>query len=119
MDRVELSGGDLEYQWAGGGGDKPPLVFLHEGLGCAAMWGRFPHSLAVAARTRALVYSRFGYGGSAPLPLPRTPRFLHDEALTVLPELLDRLGVRMPVLIGQSDGASTALIYAAAHPVGG
>jgi pimeloyl-ACP methyl ester carboxylesterase len=35
----------------------------------------------------------------------------------VLPELLGRLEVRQPVLIGHSDGASIALIHAAHHPV--
>ena len=119
MERVELSGGELEYQWVGREGGRPPLVFLHEGLGCVAMWGRFPRALAAATGTRALAYSRFGYGGSAPLPAARTARFLHDEALLVLPELLQRVGVRVPVLIGHSDGASIALIHAATHPVAG
>jgi pimeloyl-ACP methyl ester carboxylesterase len=119
MERVELAGGHLEYQWAGSGDGRPTLVFLHEGLGCVAMWGRFPQALAAATRSRAVSYSRYGYGGSAPLPAPRTARFLHDEALLVLPDVLDRLGVRWPVLIGQSDGASIALIYAAHHPVAG
>ncbi len=118
MDRVVVAGGHLEYEWVGAGHAWPgTLVFLHEGLGCVRMWGRFPHSLATALGWRGLVFSRFGYGGSAPLSRPYTRRFLHDEALEVLPELLDRLGVGAPVLVGQSDGASIALIYASVHPV--
>jgi pimeloyl-ACP methyl ester carboxylesterase len=39
---------------------------------------------------------------------------MHDEALAVLPSLLDRLAIENPVLIGHSDGASIALIHAAA-----
>ncbi len=115
MDRIGVPGGELEYQWVNdrGTGD---LVFLHEGLGCASMWGRFPQALALAVGRRALVYSRFGYGHSSPLARPRTDRFMHEEALEVLPALLGQLGVRLPVLVGQSDGASIALIYAAAHP---
>lgn len=117
MDRVDLTAGQVEYQWVGArDGWRATLVFLHEGLGCAAMWGRFPHTLAVAVGCRGLVYSRFGYGGSSPPARPRTARFMHEEALDVLPDLLDRLGVRMPLLVGQSDGASIALIYASAHP---
>jgi len=117
VDRVELAAGQIEYQWVGvRDGWRGTLVFLHEGLGCAAMWGRFPHALAVAVGHRGLVYSRFGYGGSSPLARPRTDRFMHEEALEVLPDLLDRLGVRMPLFVGQSDGASIALIYASAHP---
>jgi pimeloyl-ACP methyl ester carboxylesterase len=34
----------------------------------------------------------------------------------VLPALLDRLGLEHPILVGHSDGASIALIYAAEHP---
>ncbi len=117
MNRVELAEGGIEYQWSGARDESATtLVFLHEGLGCARMWGRFPAALAAATNSRALVYSRFGYGGSSPLPHPRTDRFLHEEALDVLPRLLDRLAVRMPILIGQSDGASIALIHAASHP---
>jgi len=117
MDRVELAGGELEYQWVGARDSwRGTLVFLHEGLGCAAMWGRFPHALARAVGCRGLVYSRFGYGGSAALTRAYTDRFMHEEALEVLPGLLDRLGVRTPVLVGQSDGASIALIYTSAHP---
>ena len=117
MDRIEVAGGNLEYQWVGvADGPRPTLVFLHEGLGCAAMWGRFPHALALAVGCRGLVYTRFGYGRSSALARPRTDRFMHEEGLHVLPTLLERLGIRMPVLVGQSDGASVALIYAAAYP---
>jgi pimeloyl-ACP methyl ester carboxylesterase len=43
---------------------------------------------------------------------------MHDQALVVLPALLARLAIERPVLVGHSDGASIALIYAGAgHPV--
>jgi pimeloyl-ACP methyl ester carboxylesterase len=42
---------------------------------------------------------------------------MHEEALEVLPELLTQLGIDEPLLVGHSDGASIALIYAAHHPV--
>ncbi len=41
---------------------------------------------------------------------------MHDEALIALPELLNELHVERPILFGHSDGASIALIYAAAFP---
>ena len=45
---------------------------------------------------------------------------MHHEARDVLPEVLDRLGLERPVLVGHSDGASIALIHAGAgHPVSG
>src|SRR5204862_8146955 len=50
----------------------------------------------------------------------RDVRFMHDEALVALPELLKNVGIERPLLIGHSDGASIALIYAGAgQPVRG
>ncbi len=91
----------------------PPLVFLHEGLGSVSMWRDFPDQIARRVGAPAVVYSRFGYGKSDGLKAPRTPQFMHEEALEVLPALLDKLGVKAPILIGHSDGASIALIHAA------
>lgn len=102
--------------------DAPTLVFLHHGLGCAATWHDYPKMLAAATQCGALVYSRFGYGNSDPCSLPRPVRFLHDEALNILPKLLAAKGVRDCILIGHSDGGSISIIYAggtAAQPLRG
>jgi pimeloyl-ACP methyl ester carboxylesterase len=86
------------------------LVFLHEGLGCVAMWRDFPAALAAATGCGALVYSRAGYGGSSPVaPVARPVSYLVDEAVEVVPPLLDALAVRRAILVGHSDGASIAL----------
>jgi pimeloyl-ACP methyl ester carboxylesterase len=90
----------------------PALVFLHEGLGSVAMWRDFPRQVADATGCEALVYSRYGYGRSDPLAEPRSVRMMHEEALVVLPELLDAMAIERPVLFGHSDGASIALIHA-------
>ena len=58
------------------------------------------------------VYSRAGYGQSSPVTLPRPLTFMHDEARDVLPRLLDAIGFRRGLLLGHSDGASIAAIYA-------
>jgi pimeloyl-ACP methyl ester carboxylesterase len=99
----------------------PTLVFLHEGIGSVAMWRDFPGRVVHATGCNALVYSRCGYGNSEPLREPRAVGYMHDEALVVLPELLDALGLARPILVGHSDGASIALIHAggAARPVAG
>jgi pimeloyl-ACP methyl ester carboxylesterase len=94
-----------------------PLVLMHEGLGSVGLWRGFPHDLAKATGRRTVAFSRFGHGRSDPPPRPRTPNFMHEEALEVLPELLAELKIRTPVLVGHSDGASIALIHAAHHPV--
>ncbi len=88
------------------------LVFLHEGLGCVAMWKDFPRRVAQLTGCRVLTYSRAGYGRSAPCPLPRPLSFMHDEALRVLPKILDQAEIQKAVLVGHSDGASIALINA-------
>jgi pimeloyl-ACP methyl ester carboxylesterase len=92
---------------------QPTLVFLHEGLGSVALWRDFPDKVARQLGAPALVYSRFGYGQSDGLLARRTPRFMHEEALEVLPALLDGLGIERPLLVGHSDGGSIALIHAA------
>ncbi|MHB8245905.1 MAG: alpha/beta fold hydrolase [Acidimicrobiales bacterium] len=113
---IRIAGCDLEYEWHGCAGGSP-LLFLHEGLGCITMWRRFPADVAMATRHRALVYSRRGYGRSSPVGRARSPLYMHEEALDVLPELrmqlgLDTPGDGPPVLVGHSDGASIALIHA-------
>ena len=111
---VEAGGSRLEYERVGvGPADGPTVVMLHEGLGSVAMWRDFPMQVARATGLRVLVYSRRGYGKSDPvadLPLPFD--YMHREAQEVLADLLRRLDVRRPVLLGHSDGASIALIYA-------
>ena len=98
-------------------GAEPALVFLHEGLGSVALWRDFPGRLAQATGRRALIYSRAGHGNSPVPDEPRRPRFMHDEALDVLPALLQEHGIERPVLVGHSDGGSIALIHASRHPV--
>lgn len=115
MPYLTAAGERLEYQWIGPGpGERPTLVFLHEGLGCVGMWRDFPARVAAATGCGALVYSRCGYGDSEPLPRPRTSRYLHHEALAVLPQVLAVVAIERSILIGHSDGASIALIYAGA-----
>jgi pimeloyl-ACP methyl ester carboxylesterase len=120
---ISLSGKRLEFTWLGPGPEEAPtLVFLHEGLGCVAMWRDFPAKLAAATGCGALVYSRLGYGSSDPCPLPRPIDFMHDEGLLVLPQLIEVHGIRDCILIGHSDGGSISIIYAggtAATPLRG
>jgi pimeloyl-ACP methyl ester carboxylesterase len=115
-DFVTVRGRKLEVQRiAGSDQDSPALVFLHEGLGSVAMWRDFPLKVSAATGCAAMVYSRYGYGLSEPLREPRAVDYMHVEALEVLPELLERLQIPDPVLVGHSDGGSIALIHAARH----
>jgi pimeloyl-ACP methyl ester carboxylesterase len=114
---VELDGLAFEYEEIPGDRDRSTLVFLHEGLGSVGLWRDFPQAIADATGRRAVAYSRLGHGWSDAPPVPRTTRFMHEEAEQILPRLLDRLDAPAPLLVGHSDGGSIALIHAAAHPV--
>src|SRR5215475_5049218 len=110
---LEIGGDRLEYRMIGPRPDAAPtLVLLHEGLGSADLWGDFPKALSAATGAGVFVYSRAGYGRSNSVALPRPLSYMDDEALTVLPQLLDEIGFRRGLLVGHSDGASIATIYA-------
>ena len=107
-DFVTIDGVRLEYAWHGASPvHAPTLVFLHEGLGSIGQWGDFPAALCSRTGCGGLVYSRRGHGHSDSLTGPHGERFMHDDALTVLPRLLDDFQIKRPILIGHSDGASS------------
>jgi pimeloyl-ACP methyl ester carboxylesterase len=113
---VDVNGSPIEVaQWEGDR-DETPIVLLHEGLGSIGLWRDFPIQLRAATARSVIGFSRHGHGRSGPAPHPRTPAFFHEEALDTLPQLLRRLDVHEPILVGHSDGASIALIHAAHHP---
>ncbi len=116
--RMTIAGHSIEYRLTATAAGRT-IVFLHEGLGSISLWKDFPQRLAAACGCNALVYSRYGNGLSDPLAEPRRPDYMHREALEVLPELLERLSVRDPILFGHSDGASIAIIHAAEHAAAG
>lgn len=135
MNRITLHGVGLEVAQLPGSSSLPPLVFLHEGLGCVAMWtqrGRhWPSELCAATGRAGWLISRRGYGQSDPVPevrgAPRRdgfwhmgrhePDYMHIEAWQVLPEILRHMAICNPVLVGHSDGATIALLHASRHPV--
>ena len=103
----------LEYRMIGPSPDSAPvIVMLHEGLGSAGLWGDFPEKLQAATGVGVFVYSRAGYGNSTAVKRPRPLDYMHVEALDVLPKLLAKIGFRRGLLLGHSDGASIAAIYA-------
>ena len=110
---LSAGGKALEWRSFGPAPDKAAtIVLLHEGLGCAALWRDFPEKLAQATGKGVFVYSRAGYGQSDPVDLPRPLDYMTREAVDVLPQVLDAIGFRAGVLMGHSDGATIAAIYA-------
>src|SRR5271156_5979998 len=103
----------LEYRMIGPRPDAAPtIVMLHEGLGSVGLWGSFPEQIAAATGAGVFVYSRMGYGKSSPGKLPRSTAFLNEEACEALPRVLGAIGFQRGLLLGHSDGASIAAIYA-------
>jgi len=124
-DNGTISVGDmrLEYRMIGPHPDAAPtIVMLHEGLGSVTTWGDFPQKLAEKTGAGVFVYSRAGYGKSSTIARPRPLDYMQREATGVLPKLLDAIGFRRGILLGHSDGASIAAIYAGSvedHRIGG
>ncbi len=117
LDReIAVAGRELWVRGIPAGTASPVLVFLHEGLGSAELWRRFPDEVCAAVNLPGLVYDRWGYGRSSARPLPWPASYLEEEAAVLLPELLAAVGVHDVYLIGHSDGGTIALRFAAAPP---
>jgi pimeloyl-ACP methyl ester carboxylesterase len=113
---INVGAQQLEFRMIGPRPDSTPtIVMLHEGLGCVGLWGDFPDKLQQATGCGVSVYSRAGYGQSSSVALPRPLTYMHEEARETLPRLLDAIGFKRGLLLGHSDGASIAAIYAGSH----
>jgi pimeloyl-ACP methyl ester carboxylesterase len=110
---LKAGGKTLEYACYGPAPDEAPtLVLLHEGLGCLQLWRDFPQALATATGLGVFAYSRAGYGKSDAADLPRLLDYMTSEAVEVLPDVLNAIGFERGLLVGHSDGATIAAIYA-------
>lgn len=117
IDNYVIDGGRLEtLRFEARRPNLPTIVMLHEGLGSVAHWKDFPSQLAEETGASVFLYSRHGHGASDALEDTRSVSFMHHEAQIVLPEILREAGIERPVLLGHSDGASIAIIYAGTFP---
>lgn len=117
LSEITVDGKRLETLWLpSAASGAQTIVMLHEGLGSVAAWKGFPHQVAARTGCGVLVYSRYGHGNSDKLMEQRPVSFMHHEGEAVLPELLDKLGIERPILLGHSDGGSIALICAGTYP---
>jgi len=99
----------------GDSGQDPTLVFLHEALGSVAQWRDFPELLSAKCALPALIYDRCGFGLSQPKVDSRGEGYLTRD-MESLKSLLDDCSIEQAVLVGHSDGATLALLFAAAFP---
>ncbi len=106
----------LHYQLIEGDRNKPYLVYLHEGLGCVAMWSDFPELLCrirvvpawcmIVWDTENLLLCIYAYNSLSAQVCPQE-----------LPRLLENIIPGKPyILIGHSDGGSISLISGAERP---
>ena len=131
MKHLNVKDQQLEVRQINGSEMLAPIVFLHEGLGSVSMWTQrgldWPLAVCNATGRAGIVYSRCGYGQSDPAPKRREtlspgrnilpPDYMHREAFDVMPALFEKLQIQNPVLLGHSDGATIALLYASQYPV--
>ncbi len=111
--RLNVGGKALEYAcWGPVPSAAPTIVMLHEGLGSVGLWRDLPERLAAVTGYGVVAYSRAGYGASDPVSLPRPLNYITDEAVKGLGPVMDQLGIEHAVLLGHSDGATQAAIYA-------
>lgn len=95
---------------------QPTLVFLHGGLDCIAMWRGLPEAVVAATGLAALIYERWGHGGSDRLTLPKHPDHRLNEAGPSLGDVFAGAGIERAILIGHSYGGCLALLGTALHP---
>ena len=114
---LTIGASDLEYRMIGPSpADAPTIVMLHEGLGSAGAVGRFSGQASGRHRRRRVRSIRARAMAPRRRCNCRAPiDYMHIEALDVLPKLLDHIGFRRGLLLGHSDGASIAAIYAGSH----
>jgi len=102
---IAVDGGDV---WADdSGGDGPPLVLLHPGMGDSRIWEPLLPELTVSHRV--IRYDARGFGRS---PAPKVPFSLLADLITVL----DHYGLSCAAITGCSQGGSSELGLAVAQP---
>ncbi|NRB01454.1 MAG: alpha/beta fold hydrolase, partial [Rhodobacteraceae bacterium] len=114
---VEVAGRQVHYVQKG---DGPDLVIIHGGAGSTRDY-TFRFVDMVADRYRVTVFDRPGHGWSDQLDPQYTRSFTGkaeslNEQADHLAKAADTLGVKNPILVGQSYGGAVVLAWALRHP---
>lgn len=98
--------------------ESPPLVLLHDSLGCVDLWRDFPHELACRLNRPVIAYDRLGFGKSTARDSLSSVDFIGEEATVFFPAIRDALGITRFSLFGHSVGGAMAVMIAATHGAG-
>jgi pimeloyl-ACP methyl ester carboxylesterase len=96
-----------DHVWSDSGGDGPPLVLLHPGIGDSRVWE--PVLPLLTGSYQVIRYDARGYGRS---PASTEPYVLLDDLVAVL----DHHGLDRVPLVGSSMGGAVSLSLALADP---
>ena len=96
----------------------PPLVLLHDSLGCVELWRDFPPLLARGTGRRVIAYDRAGFGQSDARTAPPSFDFIVEEAATWFPLVRAHFGLDRFALLGHSVGGGMGVHIAARHADG-
>ena len=108
---MALERGEVTLRGWDSGGRRAPLVLLHGLAGYAGEWCLTAHGLV--DRFRVLALDQRGHGASSRRPADVSQHAFVDDVTAVIDELADGEPV---TLVGQSMGAHTAMLTAAARP---
>ncbi len=111
---ISLPGGRVFVRLWGRPAPKPPILLLHDSLGCIDPWRDFPAALSAATGRQVIAYDRLGFGRSDPHPGVLALDFIAAEGRDTLPVLLEQLRIDTFVLCGHSVGAGMPLSAALA-----
>jgi len=107
MPWIEAAGTDIYYHEEGSG---QPFIFLHGNSSCCeAWWQQFER---FRGRFRVIAYDSVNHGHSSNSPREKEEPDRADE----LENFLAALGIKRPILAGNSMGGNTLLRWAARHP---
>ena len=100
-------------RWNSGHSHRPPIILLHDSLGCAELWRDFPEALAKATNRDVIAYDRLGFGKSTPRRERPSIDFIFEEGKTFFPAIQRALGITRFSLFGHSVGGAMAIVIAA------
>ena len=102
-------------RWSPRYSTQPPLVLLHDSLGCVGLWHDFPRLLALHTHHPVIAYDRLGFGRSSARHDIPSVNFISEEAEKYFPELRKALDLTSFILFGHSVGGAMALMIAGSH----